>query len=69
MSYGQFQISGSSGFALGSAQMKLEETINIFDTENDYGSHFKSSAKKDSSNMTLIEIIRKNTDHSFKNGL
>lgn len=46
MSYGQFQISGSSGFTLGSAQMKLEEAINISHTENDYGSHFKSSAKK-----------------------
>lgn len=39
MSYGQFQVSVSSGFALGSAGMKLGEKVSISETENSYGSY------------------------------
>ena len=38
-SYAQFQISFNSGYALGSAEMKLGETINVDETENAYGSY------------------------------
>jgi len=37
--YGQFQISVSSGYAVGSAGMKLGEKISISDTKNSYGSY------------------------------
>ncbi|QWX85184.1 outer membrane beta-barrel protein [Cellulophaga sp. HaHaR_3_176] len=37
--YSQFQISASSGYAFGSAGMKLGETINVSETENYYGSY------------------------------
>ncbi|AUC84321.1 hypothetical protein CW731_02970 [Polaribacter sp. ALD11] len=39
MSYGQYQVSVSSGYAFGSAGMKLGEEINISETENSYGSY------------------------------
>ena len=39
LSYGQWQVSASSGYALGSATMKLGERINISETENSYGSY------------------------------
>lgn len=38
-SYAQFQVSVSSGYAIGSAGMKLGETINVSETENTYGSY------------------------------
>ena len=38
ISFAQFQVSVSSGYALGSAGMKLGETVNISETENSYGS-------------------------------
>jgi hypothetical protein len=39
LSYGQFQISVSSGYAVSSAGMKLGEKINTTETENTYGSY------------------------------
>ena len=39
LSYGQWQVSASSGYALGSATMKLGERINTSETENSYGSY------------------------------
>ncbi len=39
MSYGQFNVSVSSGYSIGSAGMKLGEKINISETENTYGSY------------------------------
>ncbi|MBQ0786816.1 MAG: outer membrane beta-barrel protein [Oceanihabitans sp.] len=39
LSFAQFQVSVSSGYALGSAGMKLGETVNISETENSYGSY------------------------------
>ena len=39
MSYGQFQVSVSSGYAIGSAGMKLGEKVTLTDTENTYGSY------------------------------
>ncbi|WP_435137674.1 outer membrane beta-barrel protein [Formosa sp. A9] len=39
MSYGQFQISASTGYAIGSAEMKLGEKANASTTENSYGSY------------------------------
>ncbi|MCL5127749.1 MULTISPECIES: outer membrane beta-barrel protein [unclassified Algibacter] len=39
MSYGQFQISASGGYAIGSAGMKLGETVSLSETENSYGSY------------------------------
>lgn len=39
ISYGQWQVSASSGYALGSATMKLGERINTSETENSYGSY------------------------------
>ena len=39
MSYAQLQVSVSSGYATGSATMKLGETINIFESESSYGSY------------------------------
>ncbi|MDF4202954.1 outer membrane beta-barrel protein [Maribacter sp. SA7] len=39
VSYGQWQVSASSGLAFGSATMKLGERVNISDTENSYGSY------------------------------
>jgi hypothetical protein len=39
MSYAQFQISVSSGYAIGSAGMKLGEKVTASDTKNSYGSY------------------------------
>lgn len=39
ISYGQMQVSVSSGYALGSATMKLGERVNVSETENSYGSY------------------------------
>ncbi|MFB9054935.1 outer membrane beta-barrel protein [Formosa undariae] len=39
MSYAQFQISASTGYAIGSAGMKTGESINASGTENAYGSY------------------------------
>ncbi|WP_299780265.1 outer membrane beta-barrel protein [uncultured Formosa sp.] len=39
MSYAQFQISASTGYAIGSAGMKLGEEINSTKTTNTYGSY------------------------------
>lgn len=39
ISYAQIQVSVSSGYALGSAEMKLGESINLSDTNNEYGSY------------------------------
>jgi hypothetical protein len=39
MSFGQFQVSVSSGYAIGSAGMKLGEEITASETENSYGSY------------------------------
>lgn len=39
VTYGQFQVSVSTGYALESAGMKLGETINITETKNTYGSY------------------------------
>ena len=39
VSYAQFQVSASSGYAISSAGMKLGETVNISETENSYGSY------------------------------
>ena len=39
ISYGQFQVSVSTGYAFSSAGMKLGETVSISDTENNYGSY------------------------------
>ncbi|TDS15146.1 outer membrane protein with beta-barrel domain [Maribacter caenipelagi] len=39
ISYGQLQVSASSGLAIGSATMKLGERVNASDTENSYGSY------------------------------
>lgn len=39
ITYGQFQVSVSTGYALESAGMKLGETINITETKNTYGSY------------------------------
>jgi hypothetical protein len=39
ISYGQFQVSVSSGYAISSAGMKLGEKINTTQTENTYGSY------------------------------
>ncbi|WP_051941802.1 outer membrane beta-barrel protein [Maribacter forsetii] len=39
ISYGQWQVSASSGYAIGSATMKLGERINASSTENSYGSY------------------------------
>ncbi|HDZ06103.1 hypothetical protein LCGC14_0129290 [marine sediment metagenome] len=39
ISYGQWQVSASSGYAIGSATMKLGERINTSETENSYGSY------------------------------
>ncbi|WP_437368796.1 outer membrane beta-barrel protein [Maribacter litoralis] len=39
ISYGQWQVSASSGYALGSATMKLGERITASETENSYGSY------------------------------
>ncbi|WP_282055528.1 outer membrane beta-barrel protein [Maribacter luteus] len=38
-SYGQWQFSASSGYAIGSAGMKLGERVNVSETENSYGSY------------------------------
>lgn len=37
--YGQWQVSASSGYAIGSAGMKLGERITTTETENSYGSY------------------------------
>ena len=37
--YGQWQVSASSGYAVGSAGMKLGERITTTETENSYGSY------------------------------
>ncbi|WP_405604958.1 hypothetical protein [Polaribacter sp. Asnod1-A03] len=39
ITYGQFQVSASTGYAIGSAGMKLGEKINTTSTENTYGSY------------------------------
>lgn len=39
MSYGQWQFSASTGYAIGSAGMKLGERVNASETENSYGSY------------------------------
>lgn len=39
ISFGQFQVSVSSGYAIGSAGMKLGEKITTNETENSYGSY------------------------------
>lgn len=39
ISYGQFQVSVSSGYAISSAGMKLGEKMNTTQTENTYGSY------------------------------
>ncbi|MBJ2174417.1 outer membrane beta-barrel protein [Aureibaculum sp. A20] len=39
MSYAQLQVSVSSGYATGSATMKLGETINVSESESSYGSY------------------------------
>ncbi|SIQ64181.1 outer membrane beta-barrel protein [Maribacter ulvicola] len=39
ISYGQWQVSASSGYAIGSATMKLGERVNSSGTENSYGSY------------------------------
>ncbi|MBU2996315.1 hypothetical protein KO500_07705 [Cellulophaga baltica] len=39
ISYGQFQVSVSSGYAVGSAGMKLGERVTETETENSYGSY------------------------------
>ncbi|MBT2162794.1 outer membrane beta-barrel protein [Zobellia barbeyronii] len=39
ISYGQLQVSVSSGYAIGSATMKLGEKVNTSETENTYGSY------------------------------
>ncbi len=39
MSYAQFQVSASTGYSVGSAEMKLGESINSTGTENEYGSY------------------------------
>lgn len=39
ISFAQFQVSVSSGYAIGSAEMKLGEKINTSQTENSYGSY------------------------------
>ncbi|WP_452232272.1 outer membrane beta-barrel protein [Lacinutrix sp. MEBiC02595] len=39
LSFAQFQVSVSSGYAIGSAEMKLGEKINSLETENSYGSY------------------------------
>lgn len=39
ISYGQWQVSASSGYAIGSATMKLGERITASETENSYGSY------------------------------
>jgi len=39
VSYSQIQVSVSTGYAIGSAGMKLGETVNISETENSYGSY------------------------------
>ncbi|WP_273275241.1 outer membrane beta-barrel protein [Maribacter polysiphoniae] len=39
ISYGQWQFSASSGYAIGSAGMKLGERVNASETENSYGSY------------------------------
>ena len=39
ISYGQFQVSVSTGYAISSAGMKLGEKINTTQTENTYGSY------------------------------
>lgn len=39
ISFAQFQVSLSSGYAIGSAEMKLGEKINTSQTENSYGSY------------------------------
>lgn len=39
ISYGQFQVSASSGYAMSSAGMKLGENITVSETENVYGSY------------------------------
>ncbi|WP_405414601.1 outer membrane beta-barrel protein [Maribacter sp. Asnod1-A12] len=39
VSYGQWQVSASSGYAIGSATMKLGERVNVSETENSYGSY------------------------------
>ncbi|MBU2946564.1 outer membrane beta-barrel protein [Zobellia uliginosa] len=39
ISYGQLQVSVSSGYAIGSATMKLGEEVNVSETENTYGSY------------------------------
>ncbi|GGG47160.1 outer membrane beta-barrel protein [Bizionia arctica] len=39
LSYGQFEVSLSSGYAIGSATMKLGETVSSTEIENNYGSY------------------------------
>ena len=39
VSFGQFQVSLSSGYAIGSAGMKIGEEVTLTDTENTYGSY------------------------------
>ena len=39
ISFAQFQVSVSSGYAMGSAGMKLGEKMNASETENSYGSY------------------------------
>ncbi len=39
LSYGQLNVSVSSGYSIGSAGMKLGEKMNISETENTYGSY------------------------------
>ncbi|TYB80301.1 porin family protein [Bizionia saleffrena] len=39
MSYAQFEISASTGYAMGSAGMKLGETVTASERENSYGSY------------------------------
>jgi len=39
ISYGQWQVSASTGYAIGSATMKLGERITASETENSYGSY------------------------------
>ena len=38
-SYAQFQVSASGGYAIGSAGMKLGETLTVNGVENSYGSY------------------------------
>ena len=43
ITFGQFQVSVSSGYAIGSAGMKLGEKVSISETENSYGSYGEGS--------------------------